>query len=246
MAGKYWTGPDVNTNSDDMDIIGQRTQFVFGRSPLHGGAGSSAPTTAAGVLAAMASAVRHRGLGSLDGLHVVIQGVGAVGGALAALVEQKGAVVSVADHDDARLLRARELGYNVIDPSDATTTECDIFAPCAMGGVLTSAVAEGIPCSVIVGAANNALGDDNAGSVLLDRNVLFVPDIVASAGGAIHSVGRELLGWTDLQVATHTEGVGDTVVEVIDIADSNAIATDAAARILARRRADIVVRQSLD
>lgn len=245
LAGRYWTGPDVNTNSADMDIVGQGTDYVFGRSAAHGGAGSSAPTTAAGVLAAMTSAARHQGLGSLDGLHVVVQGIGAVGGALAALVEQAGAVVSVADHDDARLLRARELGYTVIDPADAMTTDCDIFAPCAMGGVITSAVAERIPCAVIVGAANNALGDDNAGSVLRDRAVLFVPDVVASAGGAIHSVGRELLGWNDMQVATHTEGIGDTVGEVIDIANDNAIATDAAARILARRRADTAARPSL-
>ncbi|WP_230595786.1 Glu/Leu/Phe/Val dehydrogenase dimerization domain-containing protein [Rhodococcoides fascians] len=245
LNGTYWTGPDVNTNSADMDVIGQRTDFVFGRSAAHGGAGSSAPTTAAGVLAAMTSAARHRGLGSLDGLHVIVQGIGAVGGSLAALVEQAGAVVSVADHDDARLLRARELGYTVIDPADAMTTDCDIFAPCAMGGVITSTVAKRIPCAAIVGAANNALGDDNAGSVLRDRAVLFVPDVVASAGGAIHSVGRELLGWNDMQVAKHTDGIGDTVVEVMDIANNNAIATDTAARILARRRADTAGRPSL-
>ncbi|WP_415975062.1 Glu/Leu/Phe/Val dehydrogenase dimerization domain-containing protein [Rhodococcus sp. 077-4] len=245
LAGKYWTGPDVNTNSADMDIVGQRTDYVFGRSVERGGAGSSAPTTAAGVLAAMTSAAQHRGLGSLDGLRVVIQGIGAVGGVLATLVEQAGAVVSVTDHDDARLMRARELGYTVIDPADAMTTECDIFAPCAMGGVITSAVAERIPCSVIVGAANNALGDDKAGSVLRDRTVLFVPDIVSSAGGAIHSVGRELLGWTDLEVAAHIEGIGDTVGEVIDIANGDAIATDAAARILARRRAETASRPLL-
>lgn len=107
-----------------------------------------------------------------------------------------------------------------------------------MGGVLTSTTAQRISCSVVAGAANNVLGDTEAAPILRSREILYVPDVVANAGGAIHSVGRESLGWTDAQVGERTRRIGETVGEVVNISDRNDVSTDVAAKILARRRVD--------
>nr|WP_271213494.1 Glu/Leu/Phe/Val dehydrogenase family protein [Rhodococcus wratislaviensis]GLK40606.1 hypothetical protein GCM10017611_74810 [Rhodococcus wratislaviensis] len=236
LAGNYWTGPDVNTNSSDMDILNDTTDFVFGRSAARGGAGSSASNTSLGVFEAMKTTAVHRGLGTLDGLTVPVQGLGAVGSGLAVLASLAGARLLVSDTDSERLAWARQLGHTIVGIDDVLTTPCDIFAPCAMGGVLDSAVARELPASAVVGAANNILVDEEAAEILHNRDVTYAPDFVANAGGALHLVGREVLGWSEETVGARTRGIGDTLAEVYSLAESEDIDTDRAARILARRR----------
>ncbi|SNT10717.1 Glu/Leu/Phe/Val dehydrogenase family protein [Rhodococcoides kyotonense] len=237
LHGNYWTGPDVNTNSADMDTLNDTTKFVFGRSAERGGAGSSAFTTALGVFEAIKAATVRRGLGTLAGKKVLVQGLGAVGGSLATLAAEAGAELLVADPDPARLEHAVALGHQVVDLDDVLSTACDIFAPCAMGGVITSTTAAQLQCSVVAGAANNVLADDEAGGILKDRGVLYAPDFVANAGGAIHLVGREVLGWTESEVYKRTLQIGDTLDQVFAIAETEDVTTDVAARTLADRRA---------
>lgn len=236
LAGNYWTGPDVNTNSSDMDIINDTTEFVFGGSAARGGSGSSAFNTSSGVFEAMKATAVHRGLGTLDGLTVLVQGLGAVGSGVADLASQAGARLLVSDTDSERLAWARQRGHTIVGIDDVLTTPCDIFAPCAMGGVLDSAVACELPASAVVGAANNILADEEAAEILHKRDVTYAPDFVTNAGGALHLVGREVLGWSEETVGARIRGIGDTLAEVYSLAESEDIDTDRAARILARRR----------
>jgi leucine dehydrogenase len=236
LNGTYWTGPDVNTDSNDMDVLNETTEFVFGGSADRGGAGSSAANTALGVFEAMKATAAHAGLGALDGLTILIQGLGAVGGQLATFASKAGARLLVCDTDLQRLAWARQFGCAAVGPEDVFTTPCDIFAPCAMGGVLDSATAAWLPASAVVGAANNILADERAAAILRDRGLLYAPDFVTNVGGAFHLVGREVLGWGDDTVAQHTSRIGDTLIEVFRISEDGDITTDAAARILADRR----------
>ncbi|BBX27689.1 Glu/Leu/Phe/Val dehydrogenase family protein [Mycolicibacterium alvei] len=238
LNGAYWTGPDVNTSSADMDILGDTTNFVFGRSIDRGGAGSSALNTAVGVFEAMKATAQFRGLGDLDGLTVLVQGLGAVGGHLATMAAQAGARLLVTDVNSERIAWAQDFGCSPVSPAEVTATPCDIFAPCAMGGVIDSTIARQLPASAVVGAANNTLADDEAGSVLRDRDVLYAPDFVTNAGGAFHLVGHEVLGWDADTVAGHIRGIGQTLTQVYEISDAEGVSTDTAARTLARRRTD--------
>ncbi|WP_083178649.1 Glu/Leu/Phe/Val dehydrogenase family protein [Mycobacterium scrofulaceum] len=238
LNGIYWTGPDVNTNSADMDIVGDTTGFVFGRSVGRGGAGSSAVNTAVGVFEAMKATARFGGMGGIEGLTVLIQGLGAVGGHLATMAAEAGARLLVADVDSDRIAWAQRFGCNPVPIQQVTTTPCDIFAPCAMGAVVDRAVARRLSASAVVGAANNILADAEAGSVLRDREILYAPDFVSNAGGALHLVGREVLGWDDETVASYTEAIGQTLTLVYQISAADGVPTDVAARTLARKRAD--------
>ncbi|HTQ17002.1 Glu/Leu/Phe/Val dehydrogenase dimerization domain-containing protein [Mycobacterium sp.] len=242
LNGTYWTGPDVNTNSSDMDILGDTTEFVFGRSVARGGAGSSAVNTAVGVFEAIKTTAQYcglgRGRGELGGLRVLIQGLGAVGGHLATLAAEAGAALLICDVVPERQAWARQCGWTVIHPDDVVTTPCDIFAPCALGGVIDRAIAGRLSAAAVVGAANNILVDDTAGVILRDRGIVYAPDFVGNAGGAFHLVGREVLGWDAATVEHYTKGIGNTLAQVYSISDSRSISTDAAARILARSRAD--------
>jgi leucine dehydrogenase len=248
LGGSYTTGPDIGTTAADMDVMGERTRHALGRSAAAGGPGSGAPATALGVLAAVRVAAAEAGFGGsaaatplggvglpdLHGLRVLVQGLGEVGGRVADLVRAAGAELVVADVDARRVGRYR--GARVVDPDRVTRTPCDVLVPCATGGVLDRASAATVPCAAVAGAANNQLADDATAEVLRDRGVVHAPDFVANAGGAIHLVGREVLGWTPAEVTRRTLRIGATLQAVFAEARLRGITPDRAAHDLAARR----------
>lgn len=237
LNGSYWTGPDVGTASSDMDVLHAVGGHAFGRSEKEGGPGSSAPETAHGVHVAIHASMREAGLDDLSGRRVLVQGLGAVGYDVAARVAAEGAHVVAADVDGARCERARtELGAEIIDTRDVLSTPSDVFVPCATGNLIDDAVADALPTRVVAGAANNLLVHATAADTLARRGVVLAPDFVANGGGAIHLVGREVLGWTADQVAAHVEEIASTLEAVFELARSEHVSTERAARRLAEGR----------
>jgi len=240
LGGTYTTGPDIGTSSADMDVLRETTPFVFGRSAATGGPGSGAPATALGVFAAVRAAVAEAGLGDgnggVAGLRILVQGLGAVGARVAELAAEAGAELLVADVDPERSAAAAAQGARVVSPTEVTRTRCDVLAPCATGGLIDVRVARTLPCAAVAGAANNQLADAEAALVLARRGIVYAPDFVANAGGAIHLVGREVLGWTEDQVVRRTLQIGQTLHRVCADARTYGITTEQAAHALAARR----------
>ncbi|HJR98815.1 MAG TPA: Glu/Leu/Phe/Val dehydrogenase dimerization domain-containing protein [Actinomycetota bacterium] len=238
LGGTYITAADMNTGEADLDIVGERTDHVLGRSIGCGGSGSSADATATGVFHGIQAGARHAlGSADLSGVHLLVQGVGAVGGRLAEMLRDAGARLSLADLDDARASKvASNLGVEPMPAHRALDAPCDIFAPCATGGVLS---AESIPllrCRVVAGAANNQLATPWDADRLDARGILYAPDYVINAGGVIHLVGYERLGWGAAQVAARLSSIGQTLSELFDEAEREGLTTAAAADRLARDR----------
>ncbi|HZD17292.1 MAG TPA: Glu/Leu/Phe/Val dehydrogenase dimerization domain-containing protein, partial [Actinomycetota bacterium] len=150
LHGTYWTACDMNTTPKDMNVIGERCSSVFGKTPAAGGSGTSATSTADGVFHGIRASVAVAfGSPSLEGRTVLIQGVGAVGRPLAGSLAAEGARLILSDMDDARAKEAAaELGADVIEPDRANSSECDVFSPCATGGVLSADTIPLLRCSV--------------------------------------------------------------------------------------------------
>lgn len=184
LGGRFRTGPDVGTTSADLTEVASQTEFV---STGAGGEGDLGLATARGVEAAMAALVERLGK-PWRGLRVVVQGAGAVGAALAELLAARGAEVLVSDLDGARAEAvARRVGGRTVAVERALETPCDIVAPCALGGVLTEAVAARLPAAGVCGAANNQLVGA-AAARLAERGIVVVPDFVANAGAVIAGI----------------------------------------------------------
>ncbi len=237
LGGTYTTGPDIGTSSADMDVLRETTSFAFGRSVATGGPVSGAPATALGVFTAVRAAVAEARLGDgVAGLRVLVQGLGAVGARVVELAAEAGADLLVADVDPERCAAAEAQGARVVSPAEVTRTRCDVLVPCATGGLIDARVARTLPCAAVAGAANNQLADADAARVLTRRGIVYAPDFVANAGGAIHLVGREVLGWTEDQVTRRTLQIGRTLRRVFADARAYGITTEQAARDLAARR----------
>jgi glutamate dehydrogenase/leucine dehydrogenase len=238
LHGTYVTAADMNTGSSDMDVIGERTTHVLGRSRDHGGSGDPAPGTALGVFHGIRSTWRHvTGSPDLSGVTVLIQGVGSVGDRLADHLAETGASVVAADVDPIRAEKTAErVGGAVVDADAVIGTTSDVFAPCATGAVLTSGTIPKLACRVVAGAANNQLGDPEDAALLQRRGILYAPDYVINAGGVIHLAGYETLGWDDAMMQARLAGIGETLLGLYRTAEDEGITTAEAADRLARAR----------
>ena len=175
LGGAYLTAEDVGTTTADMEVIARETRYVTGMAREAGGSGDPSPTTALGLMAAMRGVARSLwGSTDLTGRHVAVQGVGKVGGAFARMLAGAGARLTIADVNvEAVESLARETGAAVADPASIHAVDCDVFAPCALGGALNPETVPELRCAAIVGSANNQLASDGiAADLAIPRHPL--------------------------------------------------------------------------
>jgi leucine dehydrogenase len=238
LGGRYVTAEDVGTGTADMAIIGERTAHVVGRPADAGGSGDPSPVTARGVeVAIRACCEHHHGSPDLAGRVVTILGLGHVGLALAERLAKAGCELRVSDIDDGRREAAARLGATWVDPDAAAGAECDVFAPCALGGTIDSDSIERLRCEIVCGSANNLLADDAYAAELTKRGILYAPDFIANAGGLINVYG-ELRGLGRERLDELVDGIGDALGRVFEVASARSVTPLDAAKAVAEEALD--------
>lgn len=181
----FATGEDVGFSVADCETIREVSPYIAGTESA--GAGDPSVHTALGVFHGLRAVLMTRfDRDDFTGVHLAIQGLGNVGWNLAKLLHQAGARLTVADirRDRAELART-VYGANVVDSAAIHAVSADIYAPCALGGVINGATIEEIRAKAVAGAANNQLATRDMGRLLCDRGILYAPDYVINAGGVI-------------------------------------------------------------
>jgi len=234
LGGRYITAEDVGTSPADMATIALETSYVGG---LEGKGGDPSPWTALGVYRAMQAAAMHRwGSDDLRGKRVAIQGCGNVGYNLAKELHAAGAKLIVSDVDQAKVKSlVSELDAFGVRPDEIYTAEADIFAPCALGGVINDLTLRQLKARIVCGGANNQLLEARHGDALEERGIVYAPDYVANGGGVL-SGGADLFGWSTEKVRSEVLGIYNTVSSVFELAKAEAIPSYRAADKLAERR----------
>lgn len=191
LQGRYITALDSGTELSDMDIIATQTHYIASRSEYYG---DPSPHTVHGVMAGIRAACFVKfGQTSLKNLSFAIQGLGHVGHGIANLLHQEGAKLYLADiNKDTATNVAEELHQTIVSPEDIHKVECDVFVPCALGGVINSNSINQLNCKVIAGAANNQLQNTDIAQALHQRQILYVPDYIINSGGLIYAAGKYL------------------------------------------------------
>lgn len=237
LGGRYITAEDVGTTTDDMAVVRRETEWVAGLPSELGGTGDPSPATARGVAGAMRAVARRLwGSGDLSGRTVAVQGVGKVGSSLVELLTKAGASTVIADIDeDALDAVASAHGSKVVDLDDIYDVDCDVFAPCALGGSLNEATIPRLRCAAVVGSANNQLSAEDDADRLVAHGVLYAPDFVANAGGIIN-IGTAIGGYDVDRATVAIDGIQNTVTAILDLADERGINPHRAAVKLAEDR----------
>lgn len=236
LDGRYITAEDVGISPSDLVAIRERTEHVTGLPPERGGSGDPSPFTALGVEVAMRACARVRyGSPDLSGLRIVIAGLGHVGEKLALRLIERGAEVAVSDIDPAKRQVAAELGARWIEPDQEMVAECDILAPCALGGAIDAANLPLLRCEIVCGCANNQLADDSLAEALAARDILYAPDFVVNAGGLIH-VYKEVRGYGETRARELVLGIERNLEGILRTAQERAVTPLDAARAVALER----------
>lgn len=238
LGGRYITTEDSGTGIDDMEVVRAITPHVAGFSVEAGGSGDPSPFTALGVrrgIEAMARSVLGRS--DLEGLHVAVQGVGHVGYCLCRELVEAGAKLTVADvRESVARQVADELGAQTVAAAGIHRVECDVYAPCALGGALNDRTVPELRCKVVAGAANNQLATDQNGDMLMERGIPYAPDYAINAGGLIN-VAQEVVGYDAVAARERTLRIYDTILEIAQRAAQTATP--------AHRIADAMVEEKL-
>jgi leucine dehydrogenase len=229
LGGRFRTAGDLGTTAEDLEEVAGRSEYV------HTQTGSLAGAVARGHLRCVEAGC---GLGqgaSLDGISVAVQGCGDIGQAVIRTLSARGASLSVADLNPARVEEVRDVrGVRAVDPEGILRAEVDVLAPCAVGGVLTGEVAKRLRAPLICGAANNIVSDGAVGEQLAQGGVKVVPDIIASAGGVVEGIGKTVMGLAHR--GPLIDQLGETAREVLDEASRGGMSAQGVAEQLAVRR----------
>ncbi len=242
LGGKYITAEDVNTSVADLEILRRATKYVTGLEPKDGGSGNPSPYTAYGVYLGVRAALGWTfGDDSPKGKTIAIQGIGAVGSALARRLIEAGGTVYAADPNTDRLTTlAKEIGVKPVGDKEVMTMKCDVFAPCALGAILHDESIAALNTPIVAGAANNLLLEPRHGKALADKGVLYAPDYVINAGGIINvSVEFHPGGYDEKVALGKIERIPQALKELWTIAKEERIPpSDAADRLAERIVAD--------
>jgi len=222
LDGAYITAEDIGTTTADMDRLSRFTRFAVGCSASNGGGGDPSPVTAETVFQAM-----RQGLSAatdspdFDGRRVGLVGLGKVGSVLAARLVEAGASVIACDLDSERAKRlAVEHAFETAPSAEAiVASELDVLAPCAAGGLIDESLARALDCRVVAGAANNPLSERGVARILMQRDILYVPDFLANCGGLIH-VSTEWYGNHGASEAELIAGAMERLALAIETAES--------------------------
>jgi leucine dehydrogenase len=234
LKGRYVTAEDVGMSPADMELVRRETRHVAG---LLNGSGDPAPITARGVFRAIEATVKHLWNGdNFSGLSVALQGCGHVGYHLAKMLHDAGGKLFVTDVDAEKMTRVvEEFGAVQVKPEEIYQTLADIFAPCALGGVINDETIPQLRVRAVVGAANNQLLEERHGEILQRRGILYAPDYAANAGGIIN-ICIELLGWERERALKQVDGIYGTILDIFETADAEKIPTNKIADRLAKKR----------
>ncbi|WP_285765812.1 Glu/Leu/Phe/Val dehydrogenase [Peribacillus sp. SI8-4] len=200
--------PDVYTNSqimawmmDEYSRIREHDSpgFITGKPLVLGGSQGREKATAQGVTICIEEAAKRKGI-ELKGARIIVQGFGNAGSFLAKFMHDAGAkVIGISDAygalynpeglDINYLLDQRDsfgtvttLFENKITNQELLEQDCDILVPAAISNQITKENAHLIKAQIVVEAANGPTTLE-ATKILTERNVLLVPDVLASSGG---------------------------------------------------------------
>lgn len=243
LQGRFITAEDVGTTEEDMDMIYLETRYVTGISPVYGSKGNPSPLTALGVYRGMQAACQIVfGEDSLRGKTVAVQGAGSVAYELCRYLHREGAKIIVTDIDQEKAMRVvNEFSAQAVAPDEIYGVKCDIFSPCALGGVINDETVDRFQCRIIAGSANNQLREESHGKRLEARGIFYAPDYVINAGGLIN-VADELLDYNYERVLQKVNGIYDNILKVFHIAQRDQIPSFLAADRLAEERIQTVSR----
>ena len=239
LEGGFLTAADLGMSKHAMTVVARRTRRVLGHDYTNDTPNDPGPYTAHGVHKGIQATLSQVfGTPDVAGRSVLVEGLGGVGGPLCHSLAQEGAELILADLDTTKAQAlAEELGGRAIALDAVPDTEADVYAPCAIGATVNPDTIPRLKCRIIAGSANNQLLTPEDADRLHERGILYAPDYIINAGGAMAIV---LLyeGMESPAIVQRVETIGNTLEEILaEAAEQDTSPLEAARRRVERRLA---------
>src|SRR5699024_7205550 len=188
------------------------------------------PITALGIYKGMKAAAKAAfGSDDLFGKKIAVQGVGHVAYSLCSYLHEEKANIIVTDINAEAVERAvQAFGAESVERDDIYDVDCDIFAPCALGGGINDDTISRGKAKVIAGSPNKEPLASRHGRVLHEKGSLYGPEYVINAGGVSNAV-EEMKGYDEDSVLKKVETIYTAPERVFDISKAKDIPTSQAA-----------------
>jgi glutamate dehydrogenase (NAD(P)+) len=266
--------PDVNTNEQtmawimdtySMHVRHTTTAVVTGKPLNLGGSRGRVEATGRGCMIVTQQALKRFRLDPSD-TRVVVQGFGNVGSMAAklmsragfkivAMIEWDGAVYNPHGLDIPALMEHRQetgsiTGFNEaedIDRHDAMFLECDVLLPAARENVITSENVDRVRCKILCEGANGPT-TYVADSILQEKKIFVIPDILANAGGVTVSYfewvqDRQGFFWNEQLVNGRLEEIMvNSFRDIVEYADKHSVNNRIAAYMVALDRVAFAIK----
>ena len=241
--------PDMGTSGREMAWIVDEYNKIFrgdfpgvvtGKPVGLGGSLGRDAATGRGVMVATLAALKKMNLDPKK-ITAAVQGFGNVGSHAARLLASRGIkICAIGDHTatfwnekgidvQAALRYAKEnngvlKGFNggtEIKPQELLTANVDVLVPAALQNVITAEIAVDIKAKLIVEGANGPTTPE-ADSILQEKGIIVVPDILANGGGVTVSYFEWVQNkyghyWNEEEVKTkHDSSMNDAFEQVWD------------------------------
>lgn len=229
LGGVYIAAEDVGVNTQFIDWMAQETNHVMGGETVSRG-GDPAPFTARGVVNGIKAGLQAAGKpGSLEGVRIAIQGLGALGLNVLKIAKNEGADVVAAEMNTDRLQQAqREFTFETVRLDEILTVPCDVLCPCALGAVVHRGNIPQLKCKVLSSGANNVLAEGAADAkALRDRGIIYCPDFVVNGGGLIRLAGL-YVGWSEERINQQIRAIEPITLDILKTVEKHGDAHTAA------------------
>jgi len=221
QKGLFKTAVDVGLGLNDASIIASRTEFIDSLSCSHRGLGSTGENTAEGIIHGYEIICKNILNKPLEKCSLSVQGLGAVGMPLVKRLIKKGCKVIATDINLELCILAKEIGAIIVSPEEIFSQNVDLFAPCAMGGILDEKTIPLLNCKVVAGGANNPLKNETKGEQqLLERKIIFFPDFILNCAGFLQALVERNKG-TIAEAREKSKIVGKRISQIISFSQKN-------------------------
>ena len=180
LRGSYIACEDVGTVTQDLYSVLETTKHCSGTQS------DSGIATAAGLFHVFETYCNWEEI-SFDDITVSLAGLGKVGWCLAENLYAAGVSLKATDIVGSildKFVAEHENTYRSY-ASIAHQEPCEVYSPCALGGIVNRVTRRELNCNAIIGSANNQLDMKETDRFLHKRGVTYFPDYLVNAGGVI-------------------------------------------------------------
>jgi len=238
LQGRFTTGPDMGTNLDDFKYAKRYTPYVITWEEKFTTPDDISLNTAYGVYMGIKACLKQvYGDDSLDKRVVAVQGLGKVGYNLCSYLSEEGAKLLVSGHHRDKIDRViNEFNAKEVGVDEIYSVLCDVFSPNAVGAILNDNTIPELKCKIIAGGANNVLLNEKKHDIkLYKEGILYAPDYVINAGGAI-AAAQQLSGYEYEKVRKKVDNIYNTLLKIFSISKYEDTPTHKAANVMVERK----------